>query len=62
MYDYPGTQAVDKNITVTCPDCGTECEVDAIIDGGYAYWPCPSTQCERNYIDPQKSTEWYGDE
>lgn len=52
------TKPYDLTIEATCPDCGIEVETDAIIDGDAAYWNCPSTWCERTFIDPEKVTTY----
>lgn len=44
-------------VSIRCDDCGIESEVEAEIHGGAAYWVCPTTWCDRTFIDPSKITD-----
>lgn len=48
-----------QTIPVSCPDCGWEGDTEADIVDETAHWVCPTTQCERTYVDPSKATDWF---
>lgn len=51
---------MNTELTIHCEDCGVLVTVEAEVFDGTAYWVCPSTYCERTFIDPSKTTEWNG--
>lgn len=50
---------ITQTIPVDCPDCGWTGNAPAEIVGETAYWVCPTTQCDRGFMDPMKTTDWF---